>query len=81
MNVEKLEVLKVNLENEYYILIVPNAVEGIREFFLANELVAKVDYMFGCYVADDEEAIEIAVSNADEYEYMYRRELFEREIS
>ena len=75
MTVEKLDVLKVGLENEYYVLVVPNEAEGIREFYLTNELVAKVMYMFGCYVVDDEEAIRLAVNNADEYRRDYLNEI------
>ena len=68
MKVGKLEVLKVTLENEYYVLIMPNFKEGvgIRDFFLAHELFGDVMWMFGCYVKDDEDAIRLAVSNAED---------------
>ncbi len=84
MTVEKLEVLKVKLENEYYILIVPNKEldtgNKFRDFFLANELVEDTMWMFACEVESDDEAVRIAINNAEEYIDEYREGMFEDEI-
>jgi hypothetical protein len=75
MTVEKLEVLKVNLENEYYVLIVPRTDdEDIREFYLANEIYGDVMYMFGCIVHSDDEAVELALENVESGIRLYREE-------
>ena len=84
MKVEKLDVLKIGLENEYYILIIPNdeyGMDGFRDFFLASEMFEPVMWMFACGVENDDEAVEIALSNAEEYLDEYREWLFEDEIS
>ena len=83
MTVENLEVLKVGLENEYYVLIVPNKDECDDKFwdlFLANELVEDTQWMFACEVESDDEAVRIAINSAEEYIDEYREGLFEDEI-
>ena len=84
MKVEKLEVLKVGLANEYYILIIPNdeyGMDGFRDFFLASEMFEGVIWMLACEVENDDEAVRIAVNEAPEFIEYYREELFEDEIS
>lgn len=84
MKVEKLDVLKVGLENEYYVLVVPNneyGIDGFRDFFLANEMLEGVIWMLACEVEDDDAAARIAVNEAPEFIEYYREEMFEDEIS
>lgn len=74
MKVEKLEVLKIGLWNEYYVLVVPNEAEGVRDFFLANELCEHTMWLFSIPVGSDDEVLEIVEKNAAEYIKWYREE-------
>lgn len=74
MMVEKLEVLKIGLWNEYYVLVVPNEAEGVRDFFLANELCEHTMWLFSVPVGSDDEVLEIVEKNAAEYIKWYREE-------
>lgn len=63
--VEELRALRVNLDDGFYVLIVPNG--AYHEFLLGHDAYAPIENMFGCSVKSDEEAIELAVGNAPEY--------------
>ncbi len=58
--VEKLEVLKVTVENGFYVLIVPNG--EYHDFILAHENYGAYEHMFGCKVENDDEAVELALA-------------------
>ena len=80
MKVEKLEVLKVGLENEYYVLIVPNEFvreEGYRDFFLMHEFYGHVICTVGCCVKSDEEALEIVNGSAEDWIRWYKEDMEE----
>lgn len=77
VTVEKLEVLKVGLENEYYVLVVPNegpCVGEFRDLFLANDLHEHVMWLLSLSGLSDEDILEIIEKNAAEYIKWYREE-------
>ena len=77
MTVEKLEVLKVGLGDEYYVLVVPNEEPGVGEFrdlFLANELMERVMWLLSLSGLSDEDVLETIEKNAAEYIKWYREE-------
>ena len=63
---EKLEVLKVTVRDGFYILIIPTE-ESNREFFLKHDEYGHMDYMFTLDTTNNDECIEIALANADDY--------------
>lgn len=78
MKVERLEVLKVTLEDNFYVLVVPNAFpeeEGYREFYVAHEICVHVMYAVGCCVKSDEEVLDIVDRNADDWIRLYGEDM------
>ena len=79
MTVEKLDVLKVGLANEYYVLIIPNEdpVEGeFRDLFLANEMMEHTMWLFSVSGLSDDDVVEMIEENASEYIKWYREEFY-----
>lgn len=70
----RLEVLKVTLEDNFYVLVVPNE-EGFREFYLAHEICVHVMYAVGCCVKSDEEALDIVERNANDWVRLYEEDM------
>ena len=68
-NVQHVDALRVNINGEYYILIIKNERHGEKhhEFFAINDDTGDVQFMFGLSVENEEDAIEIAISNAADY--------------
>ncbi len=65
------ETIRVNLpapRESCYVLIVPDPTEGpaYRDFYIVTPN-APGEYMFGCNVRDNDQAVEIALSNAIDY--------------
>lgn len=60
---EKLNVLKVTVENGFYVLVIPNG--EYHDFILAHEDYGVYEHMFGCEVENDDEAVELALSNIE----------------
>lgn len=68
MKFEKLETIRVRFEDGYYVDIVHAAdYDNVRDYFLKREGYGTVVFMFGVEVDSDEEAVEIAEANVDEY--------------
>lgn len=77
MTVEKLEVLKVKLENEYYVLIVPNKDECDDKFwdlFMMNELMEHTMWILSVAGLSEADVVEIVEQNAADYIDWYREE-------
>lgn len=71
---EVLRALRVDLAPEGFpgqfvlVLPVPGHIDpGFREFYLMSQSSAMTLYMFGVSVSSDEDAVELALSNAPEY--------------
>lgn len=78
MKVERLEVLKVTLEDDFYVLVVPNdfpGEEGYRDFYVAHEFCGHVMYAVGCCVKSDEEVLDIVDRNADDWIRLYGEDM------
>jgi phosphoribosyl-AMP cyclohydrolase len=68
MNVSKIEAIRVDLDDDLYIVIIPSANEdGARDFWLYSKSETKSVFMFALRVDSDEDAVNIAVSNVDSY--------------
>ncbi len=67
---EKLpQTIRVNLDDVFYALIVPDPRQGInyRDFYLVNEATGEAVFMFGLDVDSDEHAAELAATNAEPF--------------
>jgi hypothetical protein len=65
------ETIRVNLPAPHencYVLVVPDPTEGpaYRDFYIVTS-DTPADYMFGCNVADNDQAVQLALSNAPDY--------------
>lgn len=68
MKVEKFETIRVRFEDDYYCDITPcDDAEGMYEFWLYRSGYDASVYMFGCEAKDEDEAVELAVSNVPDY--------------
>lgn len=63
----------------FVVLIVPNESKGrgFREFYLQHASCGTYAYMFGCTVADDAEAAQLVLNNAEQYAAFYVAEYFD----
>jgi hypothetical protein len=57
--------LRVDIDASHYVLIIPES--DTRSFFLCETSTGRMEYMFGCAVADDQQAVELAANNGPEY--------------
>lgn len=61
------ESLMVTFEEGFYCTITPSVeVDGYRDFWMYRKGFGLAQYMFGLKVENDEEAVGIAVANAEE---------------
>ena len=67
--VQRLETLKVTLDDGFYVLIIPNG--EYRDFLLSHEQYGAYDHMFSCTVESDDEAIELALGNTEDQTFIY----------
>lgn len=74
MTYEKLNAIRVWSDKpgkeDFFALVIHEPIRSMktfREFYLANETTDGVCYMFGCEVATDEEAAEMAYNNMFDY--------------
>jgi hypothetical protein len=62
------ETMKVALENDMYVLVVPmDEREGFREFWLMNERYGSASYMFGCEAVTEEDVLELIEANVGDH--------------
>ena len=71
MYIKLTETIRVNLPAPHencYVLIVPDPTEGTsyRDFYIVTS-DTPADYMFGCNVTDNEQAVDLALSNFRDY--------------
>ena len=66
--VERLETLKVTVGDGFYVLIVPNG--EYHDFILAHERYGVYEHMFGCHVESDDDAIEMAIGNIENQNFI-----------
>lgn len=68
MKVEKVETIRVRLNDEFYCQITPSAdYPECHDFILYRKGYGVSCHMFGCKIESDEHAVELAVSNAYDY--------------
>lgn len=68
MNGEKITAIRVAIDEDYYIDIIPSITDSkVKEFWLHRTNYAICEYMFGIGNLSDEENIELAIYNAAEY--------------
>lgn len=62
-------VLKVRpmLNREWYVLIIPTEDSNSRDFYLGHERYGVQEFMFGCDVENDDEALALVELNVNEY--------------
>lgn len=65
MKVEKVETIRVRLNDGFYVDITPNG--DSRDFWLYRDGWGVSEFMFGMAVTTDDEAIELAIGNAEDY--------------
>lgn len=77
MKVEEIRVLKVDVHEDFHVLIVPDG--DIRILYLCHNVIGIVEHMFSCNVGTDDVAIKLATDNAEKYMGKWRFELEEEE--
>lgn len=71
MYIKLTETIRVNMPAPHencYVLIVPDPTEGpaYRDFYIETS-DTPADYMFGCNVTGNDQAVDLALSNAPDY--------------
>lgn len=62
---EHITCLRVDIDSSHQVLIIPES--DTRSFFLCDTSTGRMEYMFGCAVADDQQAVELAANNGPDY--------------
>lgn len=65
MKATTISCLRVDIDASHQVLIIPES--DTRSFFLYETNTGRMEYMFGCAVADDQQAVELAANNGPEY--------------
>lgn len=74
--VEKLTTIKVTLADGFYILILPED-DGYRYYHMCHKSYGPIMCMFGVHEDSDDEYVEIALANADQYIEFYKEDYFD----
>ena len=72
MNIEKLNITRVWIDENFYIDITPY--EDFFEFWLYNKNIGSALYMFCTACNSDIDAVELAIANADKNIELYNQE-------
>lgn len=75
--VKKISTIRIKLENGFYIDIIEAASTkdiGAQEYWLHHEDCGKAMMMFGIDLLPDEQAIEMALTNAEQYIQMFNED-------
>ena len=78
MKVEKVETIRVHIDNMFYCDVTPTTDHpGYYDFWLYRAGCGVSSYMFGCAASSEQDIVELIEANADDYIKTYLEEYYE----